>query len=238
MRKRKSNDPARVEELVKEHYGLAVHLASDYARRYPRVVLQDLTQECLAALTRAAQSYKPRRVGPPFPAFALLCIRQACWRHVNRHGWPRPEVSLSEPAGDDLTVSDIAERRLALAEARAEPGADRHASRLADLRELAEKLDTLTDFERKLLRLLYVEGIELQDVCGILGRSHTTVSTAHASAIRKMRSRLGLPDTGRAANYRGGGDTRPPRFNAGLHARHHRKKRNPLCPFCNPKLAA
>jgi RNA polymerase sigma factor (sigma-70 family) len=222
-------DPATVEGRIAATRGLAIHLATRYARRYPRIELDDLAQECLQTLTRAAQLYRGRADGPPFSAFALLCLKQCCWAHVRKMRRRENEVSLDEVIswdGDDpLTVFDVLDyRRASMAEA-ARPARAHEAARYAELRLLIETLDTLTPLERRVLRLRYVVGLEVPQICRRIGRCYVTVSTASASGVRKLQRHYGI-------------ETKPERvkhFSPAHHANHHVKKRapHPDCPYCH-----
>jgi DNA-directed RNA polymerase specialized sigma24 family protein len=174
-------DPAAVEQRITATPGLAIHMATKYARRYPRVELDDLAQECLQRLTRAAQPHCNRADGPPFSASALLRLKQCCWEHVRRLRRRENEVSLDEVLswdGDDpLTVFDVSDYcRAAIAEA-ARPARAHEAARRAEPPRLIETLETLTPLERRILRLQYVVGPERPAISWRVRRSTCTVST-------------------------------------------------------------
>jgi RNA polymerase sigma factor (sigma-70 family) len=181
-----------VEQRVAETKGLAVHLAVKYCRRYPRLVLDDLCQDLFCRLVRAAQLYRKRRNGPPFSAFALLCLKQACWEHVRRYGWPPREVSLDAVINDDddepLTNGDVYDIQCARADSFTGPGEMREAGRLDDVRQVVLTLDTLEPMERLVLLLRLDEGCENEETAALVGRSLGLVSTAAASGIRKLQA--------------------------------------------------
>ena len=222
-------DPAVVERRVAATRGLALHMATKYARRYPRIELDDLAQECLQSLTRAAQLYRDRGAdGPPFSAFALLCLKQVCWAHVRKLRRRESEISLDEIVsydGDDpLTVFDVLDYRRADAAERARPARAHEAARYAEVRRLIETLETLTPLERRIMRLRYVIGLELPQICRRVGKSPCTVSTLSAIGIRKLQRHFGV-------------ETKPERvkrFSPAHHSNHHVKKRtrHPDCPYC------
>lgn len=224
-------DPLAVEARVAATRGLALHMATKYARRYSRVELDDLVQECLQTLTRAAQLYRDRPNGPPFSAFALLCLKQVCWAHVRKLRRRESEISLDEVVsydGDDpLTVFDVLDYRRADAAERARPARAHEAARYAEVRRLIETLETLTPLERRIMRLRYVIGLELPQICRRVGKSPCTVSTLSAIGIRKLQRHFGI-------------ETKPERvkhFSAANHACHHVRKRvrHPDCPFCRER---
>jgi RNA polymerase sigma factor (sigma-70 family) len=183
-------DPVAVEHRIQKTRPLAIHMAAKYARRYPCVCLQDLVQDCLSCLTRAAQLYNDKPGGPPFSAFALLCLKQMCWAHVAKVRRRSNEVSLDDVLShnDDgsFTVLDSVElTRARKIEARRIP--DANAEKILDLvRHLINTLETLTLRERKILRFKY-RGWDVPRIARRIRVGPTIVSTEAARGIRKLR---------------------------------------------------
>ena len=175
-------------ELAEKNRPLAIHLAKKYARRYPRVDLDDLVQDACAALVNAARLHDPAK-GCPFGAFALHCILRAIWSHIKKHGWAPRELSLESPVGDS-TVLDVVDADMADAEMRGEPADERAAALAFDLRELVESCPDLTDRERRILCMSYIEGLPVAEIARRVRRSAGTVSTDSARAIRKLRAAM------------------------------------------------
>ena len=187
---------------------------------------------------RSTQKKKQKRVARPerveLPTFWFVAsssrLKQTCWAHVRRLARRAREVSLEDVAGwegeDSLTVVDLLDyRRAAIAEA-ARPARAHEQARYAELRRLIETLDTLT---RRVLRLRYVVGLELPEVCRRVGRGQCTVSTASASAIRKLQRRYGIEAKADRVKH----------FSRSNHVTHHVNKRtaHPDCPYCWRNIA-
>lgn len=173
-----SPDSPAVRKLFDANVGLAVHLARKYARRYPRVNLQELVQDALLGLLRAAQLHDPT-LGNPFAPYAMRGVLWAIWEHVNRLGGPQGEESLPDPDGQ---LSEDCE-----------PGNDAVA---CELFWLIENSPELTDRERRILRLQYGDGLSVPEIARRIRRSPSIVSTESASGIRKLRAAvagLGMP---------------------------------------------
>lgn len=66
--------------ILRENYGLAVHLARRYNSDIP---LEDRIQEALSGLLRAIRKFDPKHARANFKACATWWIRQALWR-MNR----------------------------------------------------------------------------------------------------------------------------------------------------------
>lgn len=181
------NSEAR--KLAEQNYGLAVHLATKYARRYPRVNLDDLTQVACVALLRAAELHDPS-LGIPFAPYAMKGILWAIWDFVNRNGAPK-EVSLETPIGanedGELTLADEVDADLADDEIASEPAEENEGRVYCLLADLIQTSPELSARERKILRLSYLEGLPIEEVRRRVGPpSH--IGTESAIAIRKLRA--------------------------------------------------
>lgn len=71
-------------QLIRDHIGLARHLASRYHRKGEAA--EDLEQVALLALVRAARRYDPER-GIPFPGYAAPSILGELKRHFRDRTW-------------------------------------------------------------------------------------------------------------------------------------------------------
>ncbi len=176
------------ERLFHQHRKLAFHMAYKYARQWKYVCLDDLTQDLQLTLWRCAQLWKPNG-GPPFSAFAVLCLKQKCWEHCRRYGWAPRELPLNEIIGDaddgePLTWADVAEsQRADAAERQRIPRTNQERLVALVLNEI-DSLATLTDKEREILRLRYRNGLDNRAICR---KVRGNVPTYAAQGIRKLR---------------------------------------------------
>jgi RNA polymerase sigma factor (sigma-70 family) len=186
-------DSPAVRARIESCTGLALHIASKYARKYPRVSLEDLAQDCFVSLVRAAQLFRNRKGGCPWSAFALRCVLQAAHLHVNKFGWPRPEVSLdafiSSAADETQTWQDVVDSRRAARELSSAPGHERDLGQMASVRELIANLKTLTPREKRILQLR-ASGLENVQIAKRLHRSKSIIATEATTGIQKIRNHL------------------------------------------------
>lgn len=175
------------EKLFEANRGLAVHLAEKYARRWPRIVLDELVQDCLIALFRSAQLHDPK-IGKPFGPYAMKAILWAIWAHCKKYGYAAPELSLDEPLDDETTIADLADEYLAEEEESAGNADLAELSLIADLKELIRTLATLTSRERKILQMR-LRGWDIPRIAARLSPAGN-VATQAASAVRKLRQAM------------------------------------------------
>ncbi|NMC68994.1 MAG: sigma-70 family RNA polymerase sigma factor [Myxococcales bacterium] len=90
-----------------------------------------------------------------------------------------------------LTTEAGAAAREAAPEAASLPGEE-----VCDLGRVLDEIEKLPEQERTLLRRLYVEDASLSEAGKDLGLSRSWLCRLHASTIRKLRKRLGIPDDG------------------------------------------
>ncbi|MBN1772664.1 MAG: sigma-70 family RNA polymerase sigma factor [Deltaproteobacteria bacterium] len=67
---------------------------------------------------------------------------------------------------------------------------------VCDLGRVLDEVDKLSEQERTLLRRLYVEDASLSEAGRELGLSRSWLCRLHATTIRKLRRRLGIPEDG------------------------------------------
>jgi RNA polymerase sigma factor for flagellar operon FliA len=90
-----------------------------------------------------------------------------------------------------LTTEAAAAAREAQPEAATLPGEE-----VCDLGRVLDEIERLSEQERTLLRRLYVEDASLAEAGKDLGLSRSWLCRLHATTIRKLRRRLGIPETG------------------------------------------
>lgn len=175
--------------LAEKHRGLAVHLATRYAKRYPRVDLDDLIQDATAALVNSARRHDLNHACP-FPAFAMKAILWAIWAHLNQYGFAPKELSLEESLDEETTWADVFDQQAAQRE-ESDRIPDENEYKVADiLRGLIRTLPTLTTRERKILHLQYFRRWDVPRIAQHLDRSSSIVSTESARGIRKLRTAM------------------------------------------------
>lgn len=183
-------DPALAKRLFCENYGLAVHLAVKYPKRFPRADLRELEQAALIGLHTAARKHKPNIPSPrggfiPFGPYALRSIiwnLQGCVRRRSAN-----VVSLDAEAGDESSAMDVFESRCAQRDERDRIPDDHQEALFFDVRHAIATLPTLTKMERRILQLRFIEGLADEVIQKRLKRSYVTVSLASSAGIRKLR---------------------------------------------------
>jgi DNA-directed RNA polymerase sigma subunit (sigma70/sigma32) len=140
-------------------------------------------------------------------------------------------VSLDDVIGADadgapFTVADLADGQQAAREQAERIPLTNEWAQFERLQTVVATLGTLTPLERRVVRLRFIEGLELKNVCRRVHRSAATVSTASESGLRKIKRHFGIETE----------PERVKRFGTGHHRYHHVKKRQPHpdCSFCQP----
>jgi RNA polymerase sigma-70 factor (ECF subfamily) len=156
-----------------------------------RIDPSDVVQESLAAASQRMARYADERPLPFYP-----WLRQIAWeklvhlhdrhlraakRSVAREQNLRPEIS-------DESVVQLAERFI---------GPATSPSGAAVRKELRERvriaLNTLSDEDREVLLLRYLEQLSSQEIADIMGTSEAAVNMRHMRALERMRKRLHKP---------------------------------------------
>jgi RNA polymerase sigma factor (sigma-70 family) len=181
--------------LFEKNRGLSVHMAVKYARKYPQVILKDLIQECDLALHQAAKTHNPKVPSKkipgtfiPFGPYALRALVWACVHHVRTLRDAPEEISLGNKIrsqGKQRTLENVLSDEVAEQELQDDIPYLREKERIADLRELIHKLPPL---EQRVLKLLYIDGLEGPDVMDKLGINYMAFRNAGLSGIKKLRS--------------------------------------------------
>jgi RNA polymerase sigma factor (sigma-70 family) len=177
-------------ELWEQHVAIAKNAAVKYCRTRPHLNLDDVIQECLIVLYKAQLNFDPKR-GGHFGRYAKVSINLHLISFWKGHVKYRPTVSLDEPIrvteeGDELSrgqVYDEAEGRQQ-ASSRA---LDNLLSRIAEIQEFILTGETLTDLERDVLTLHFLDDIPLYTVAARLKQSRREVQVARVAALKKAR---------------------------------------------------
>jgi RNA polymerase sigma factor FliA len=95
------------------------------------------------------------------------------------------QVSLDAPAGDDGSIAEtVADRDAELADP------SRHLERDDRRRVLLDVLQTLSEHERRIVKLYYFENLLLKEIATLLGVTESRVCQIHSRIIALLRLRL------------------------------------------------
>jgi RNA polymerase sigma-70 factor (ECF subfamily) len=154
-------------------------LASIYTSYYPRIynyaflqlgdiqAAEDLASEVMLKVLGSIHRYRPK--GPPFSAWVFRIARNKLI-DLHRRRKRRGEVDLREPPVDTrMGPQDLAERAL-----------DRGQIQIA--------LKYLTESQRQVIVLKFIEGFDNLSIARILGRSEGAVKSLQHRALNSLRS--------------------------------------------------
>lgn len=196
-----------VNDLVMANLGLVREYARRYYRRHEeKIPIEDLIQEGLIGLTKAAWRFDPEK--GRFSTYVTYWIKQALRRvaeenslihiPINKREVRKNSYELSPPLNLEEVFPDFEEGEPRdWAEVIADPTADRpdREAERSDLRRLLEKhLTALTDQERIVIihRYGFDDGVvrTLADIGRPLGLSRERVRQIEKIALEKLRQRL------------------------------------------------
>lgn len=164
-------------------------IAGNVARKLPPSFdAPDLGQEALIELWKRAQSYDPvvhaRTHGSAtnqFQGYAYLAIRGACLMACRRRAYR--DATHEEIVHDHGSHEMRADERLI---ARHE-GQKLRRSQLRKLARVKDVITTLPDFEAYLVRRVYLDGTDIEDVAAQWGQHRVVFARRLASAVRRLR---------------------------------------------------
>jgi RNA polymerase sigma-70 factor (ECF subfamily) len=180
-------DDAAMRALFERHRGrLANMIRMRMDRRLQgRIDPSDVIQETLVIASQRMERYFAERPLPFYP-----WLRQIAWdkllhlhdhhlhaakRSVAREQYARPEIS-------DESVMQLAERFVGLASS---PSV---AAVRAELRQrVRQALNSVSEDERELLLLRYLEQLPSKEIAAIMGTSEAAVNMRHMRALDRMR---------------------------------------------------
>ena len=199
-----------------------------FGRYHRELEFDDLLQEMLAAAWEYALDYDPSR-GVPFPQFLEERMTWTALKEIfpYRSKFGIRHVSMDDVIGNDQvegvsTRGTLVEAAIGSAEIRDWHG-DRHFyERLADVERLIDTLYTLTDNERKYIKLHFFEEVSEVDIAEGIGQTRAAVSRTILSGIGKIARHLGRQPELRSYGH------------SPAHLRWHvaRNIVNPNCPLC------
>ena len=190
--------------LVENNQSLVYHLAMKLHRKIPvKQDLDDLIGYGMIGLVEAANKFDPKR-GIEFTTFAYPRINGAIYDGLSKLSWMSRSryrrlmkvKAKAESEGDDdgAMAADAKMKGVSLldsevAEAIAESQDDNAEERVARREEgevLGRLIEGLPDRERRLITLIYIEGLTLQDASERLGISKSWGSRMHAKTLANL----------------------------------------------------
>jgi RNA polymerase sigma factor (sigma-70 family) len=193
------NNTSRHTELVDTHLPLIRHIARGLSRTLPpSFPLEDLVQEGVIGLLRAATQYNPdahRGAGfahaVPFPTFARKAVRGAMIESVRRRHWTANTcvpiwTGNRQIDGDGYTPGGDAPQPACA------PTQGIQAERRDLLRQVAEAATWLTADQRSILSLRYGSAeMTMPAIAEAMGQSLRWVAARHSKAIAELQARTG-----------------------------------------------
>lgn len=161
----------------------------------------ELLQAARCGLVKACQVAAKKSI-TDFPPFAFHVMKCACLNRKNRnHDRGNGHVSQQNAKFKERSLSDVlnvgedgaytrlnaVEDERGRREYQSSHGAERLGARLFEVREALQNLDTLTSFERRVLKLRFVDGLTRPDIARRLDASVIAIGRAIHSAVIKMR---------------------------------------------------
>jgi RNA polymerase sigma-70 factor (ECF subfamily) len=131
-----------------------------------RSLAEDVAGEVFVRMIESIGSYKYR--GSPISAWLYRIARNLIIDHQRRGGRFKPLEEAHESALISDNPIELAERQLSWA-------------------ELCEALSELTDDQRQVIILKFIENLENQEVADIIGKSEGSVKSLQHRALRSLR---------------------------------------------------
>jgi RNA polymerase sigma-70 factor (ECF subfamily) len=183
------DDSARQQLLTRHRARLRAMVAARLDRRLAaRLDPSDIVQEALAEAARRLDDYLRRRPLPFYP-----WLRQLAWdRLVKQHGAhlarAKRSVRREEPGVLGLSDESVAELAHRLASSASSPS--RHALRVELQVRVRAALARLSEADREVLVLRYLEQLPLREVAAVLGVGESAVKMRHFRALERLRALL------------------------------------------------
>lgn len=154
------------DQLILSHLDLAYSIA--YKFRDKGLPLEDLKQEALLGLVRAAEDFDPS-LGNQFSTYASFWIRKMLLEALRREG----KTGLHAGELDEASLSDISAQE-----------------QQQDDLQLPEAMPEL---EKRVLSLSFGEKLSLKEISGQLGLTVERVKQLKQKALRRLRAILAAP---------------------------------------------
>jgi RNA polymerase sigma-70 factor (ECF subfamily) len=183
-------DGSARQQLLTRHRGrLRAMVAARLDRRLaPRLDPSDVVQEALTEAALRLDDYLRERPLPFYP-----WLRQLAWDRLVKehraHLARRKRSVRREEAGvlwlPDESVAKLAQRLVSSASS-----PSRHALRVEEQRRVRAALALLSEADREVLVLRYLEGLPLGEVAAVLGVGESAVKMRHFRALERLRALL------------------------------------------------
>lgn len=162
----------REPDAVAELYRLHVQSIARYiGYRIPdAAVVEDLTAEVFLRMVESLPRYRP--TGAPFEAW-LYRIAAAQVANYYRHHQRHPQASLNEAMGSESTPVEF------------------NVQKQQEIHELQTALTNLSDEQRTILFLRFVERKSHQETAHLLGKTVEAIATAQHRALKRLAKILG-----------------------------------------------
>jgi RNA polymerase sigma-70 factor (ECF subfamily) len=180
---------ARHELLARHRDRLRVMVAARLDRRLAaRLDASDVVQETLAEAARRLDDYLRERPLPFYPWLRHLAWERLVKEHRAHLARGKRSVRREEPGVLRLPEESIAELAQRLACSASSPS--RQAVR-AELRDrVRAALALLSEIDREVLVLRYLEQLPLREVAAVLGLGESAVKMRHVRALERLRALL------------------------------------------------
>lgn len=206
------DDPETEDRLRRAALGdeRAVHwLLEHHRRRLRRVIAvrlderlsarldpSDVVQETLADAARKLPDYLRDRPLPFYPWLHRLAAERLAWAH-RHHLHTQRRGAGRERAG--VFWSGASGARLAELLAAGGSSPSRHLVREEERREIWRALSELSEQDREILVMRYIDGLSFAEIAAILALSEGSARVRHFRALQRLGPRLGPADDGRGS---------------------------------------
>jgi DNA-directed RNA polymerase specialized sigma24 family protein len=202
------------------------------------VEFDDLKQELLMTAWKFALLYKPSH-GVPFPQYIERRMTWSALRYLyadnRRFKFPMKQVQLEDVRGtsedgDPITRGSILENRIGSEEIADWHAADRYYSRLYDVLQFIATSPEITESERCILQLHYIDGLKTAAISHCMRQHQNSINRCLINGVRKIAAHFGIVKLIASPELF--------RYHA-THQRWHlaRGRVNPTCPLCKPDTA-
>jgi RNA polymerase sigma-70 factor (ECF subfamily) len=167
VRRAQAGDADAISELYRTHAPVIFRYC--YFRVADRATAEDLTGEVFVKMVEALPRYVER--GPPLAAWLFRIAHDRVVDH-HRRAARRPQEPLSTRLEDR------------------EPGTEAQAVERAELARVQALLLGLTDEQRSVIQLRFIEGFDLDECARILGKNVGAIKALQHRALRQLAARL------------------------------------------------
>jgi RNA polymerase sigma-70 factor (ECF subfamily) len=180
---------ARQQLLIRHRGRLRAMVAARLDRRLAaRLDPSDVVQEALAEAARRLDAYLRDRPLPFYPWLRQLAWERLAKEHRAHLARARRSVRREEPGVLDLPDESVAELAQRLVDSASSPS--RHALRVERQGRVRAALALLSEADREVLVLRYLEQMPLREVAAVLGVNESAVKMRHFRALERLRTLL------------------------------------------------